>query len=117
MTAMCSVRINRSAPATAISAALSARITASNNGPRWRTRISTSPGRLPCRHQTFTVAAIRPASCTCGLRALGSSNGASQPSIGSVFSAAISGQISTTPGAASGSALCTVSTGSAENPA
>ena len=45
--AMCSVRISRSAPATSIFSRLSARITASKKGPRWRTRMSTSRGRVP----------------------------------------------------------------------
>src|SRR5262249_53775919 len=38
MTAMCSASFSRSAPATATPLIFSARMTASNKGPRWRTR-------------------------------------------------------------------------------
>ena len=86
-----SPRYARSAPAgrrrrPACSAFFSARMIASNSGPRWRTSTSTSPALAgPRAHPLLDVRRrSRRASLTRGLVSVSVSNGASQPSISAV---------------------------------
>ena len=110
---MCSVSTSRSAPATGMSAFFSARMIASNSAPRCRTRISTSFGRpaLPLPGRDGAGDAARELHLP--LVAVWMSNGASQPGFFSSSSDFSSSQISTRPGAASGSASWIGAAGSA----
>ena len=112
MTAIWSLSLSRSAPATLTPRIFRARIIASKKALRRLTRIMTSPARIgrgasvfgsttrsrePAAVQRAICSAIRPARITGGAWAAGSSSGIRQSSGSAGFSASTVGQISTTP--------------------
>ena len=126
ITAICCVTLSRSAPATGTPRSFKARIIASKNVPRLRTRIITSPGRTrrispvlasltrACGDavRSAIFAAMRSASFTAGSSARGASTGR-RHSIGSSCAGAASGaQISTRPGRSFFQLSCTGGCGS-----
>ena len=113
---MWSRSVIRSAPAEGMFARRSARVIASNNAPRERTRIMMSPARIrrgrpvaasttrssdPAESQPPTTVAMRSASATAGSSRLAASSGIRQSAGSGAGSGAIGAQISTRPGSAS----------------
>ena len=106
MTASCSVRTIRSAPATGMPRTFKQRIISSVKRLRVRTRIMMSPGRMarpadsrisPSLSQPSIRPAMRSASCAGGLKAGMRSRGASQGSVSGASSGVMVGHISTRP--------------------